>query len=243
MVGNDLDFAEFSNWPQLEISDSRIEDNWDSFWHKCTRWLPLVAFWVDMMQASVTWSDIQKSFINQIKYMYVNIISVVLHIFMFSHSRRGTWGYVKENRQWVLIHDVCEMCAILDREWGSGSRIRWMTPAKGVVGRLEVGRLEVGRRDSSVSLFATSPTFSSSFFSTPDPEGDRRDSTVAWLSKMENSIVWLGFPLLPLHISSEPSWFEKTKQLEGIEHHQLQKSARVPHLQQPKAKECQTWKR
>ena len=53
-----------------------------------------------------------------------------------------------------------------------------MTPAKGVVGRLEVGRLEVGRRDSSVSLFATSPTFSS-FFSTPDPEGDRRDSTVA----------------------------------------------------------------
>ena len=56
-----------------------------------------------------------------------------------------------------------------------------MTPAKGVVGRLEVGslevgRLEVGRRDSSV--FATSPTFSS-FFSTPDPEGDRRDSTVA----------------------------------------------------------------
>ena len=57
-----------------------------------------------------------------------------------------------------------------------------MTPAKGVVGRLEVGRLEVGRleggrRDSSVSLFATSPT--SSFFSTPDPEGDRRDSTVA----------------------------------------------------------------
>ena len=54
-----------------------------------------------------------------------------------------------------------------------------MTPAKGVVGRLEVGRLEVGRRDSSVSVFATSPTFSSSFFSTPDPEGDRRDSTVA----------------------------------------------------------------
>ena len=58
-----------------------------------------------------------------------------------------------------------------------------MTPAKGVVGSLEVGRLEVGslevgRRDSSVSLFATSPTFSS-FFSTPDPEGDRRDSTVA----------------------------------------------------------------
>ena len=51
-----------------------------------------------------------------------------------------------------------------------------MTPAKGVVGRLEVGSLEVGRRDSSV--FATSPTFSSSF-STPDPEGDRRDSTVA----------------------------------------------------------------
>ena len=46
-----------------------------------------------------------------------------------------------------------------------------MTPAKGVV-----GSLEVGRRDSSV--FATSPTFSS-FFSTPDPEGDRRDSTVA----------------------------------------------------------------
>ena len=56
-------------------------------------------------------------------------------------------------------------------------------------------------------------------------------------------VASLGFPLLPPHISSQPSWSEAAKQFQSIEHRQLQKSAWVPHLQQPKAQKCQTWKR
>ena len=69
------------------------------------------------------------------------------------------------------VHDSIQGCR--EEAWMTGMNAisvdwatRWMTPSK-----------EVGRRDSSVSLFATSP---SSFFSTEDLDGGRRDSTVAF---------------------------------------------------------------
>ena len=108
----------------------------------------------------------------------ITVFWQLLFVFIFICSA------IPEGRKWWSVKECEDRQWVIWRNQGSGSRIGWMTPAKGV-----------GRRDSSVSLFATS----SSFFSVTEPEGGRRDSTVAFpdFLKRKTQSCFIRFPSSP----------------------------------------------